>query len=482
MVAPFSRPSLLAGAACLLCALAGCGSRAESSPDDDSVVLPADELAAARGVGSEGSSGEAAGMPAAEGQEPADVDEPPAVAQGCRDGGVLEGDFTLRDDVDFAQLEGCSELRGNLLIQITKGDLAPLQQLRKVTGSLHIGSGPPSLAGLENLSEVKKLFLDWPRATSLQSLAGLQRVSELSIEGDVPQGNLDGLGGIVDLQVLTISGSSLPSLAGLVLPARMASVSISNSATSDLSGLAGVTQLGMGLALTNVRGLTSLHTLTALVEADTLSLVDNPDLVAVAEPPQLTQMPYLFVQGNARLEQLPALARLSSLVSVEIRDNPALRSLPSFAGAATINSTIILGNAALERIELPGLGATIYEGYTQGSIVIAEHPLLTQISLPALTRTATLTIVGNAALADVDVPLLELARERLVVAQNAELSSAELGTLLTAETPVRKVGGNRGDAPLESCPWTNDGYCDEATNLCAAGDDAVDCNDGALPW
>ena len=480
--------------------LAGCGSRT-GFLDADRDSLPDDVTGEAGGGGSAGSagSGGSAGSAGASGlgfagssmvgaggsfvQAPPDIDEPQPsdLAQGCGDDGRFDGDVVIRSAADLAQLEGCYELRGDLTIQSSVVDLSPLRQLVRVRGTLAIAGGPRSLTGLEGLTQVLNLDLDSIAALSLQPLSGLQRVRRLSIRGGVPQGNLNGLGGLDNLRELGVSDSSLPSLAGLSVPQSMFSISIGNSSIGDLSALASLSRIDQTLVLSNVPGLTTLDAFSSLVSVRVLTLSSNPDLVQIDGLANLSQVDAILIGDHPRLEHVPDFGAVRFVENVNIINNPALRNVPRFTQLERVTQLVIQDNPALELVDLPTLGAL--EGSSdQSSIVVARNRALTQINAAALRDLRGLTIAENSALTTVELPALQFVAERFDVVMNPLLGGTALDPLRRVTSARTKIGANQGDTPLASCPWTNDSRCDETSGVCAAGSDLADCNRGDPPW
>jgi hypothetical protein len=481
-------------AACVLCwvVFAGCGSRTgfldgdgvggALQPDDDPTGNAGSGGSA--GAGGLGLGGGSMVGAAGSSVQPPDIAEPtpPEVERACAQNGAFEGNVVVFDDDALALLEGCRELRGDLEILGRVTALSALRSLEQVNGTVTIGRGTRSLEGLENLREVRVLVLDSIVAPSLEPLAGLQRLRTLSISGDVPQGNLSGLGGILNLRELEISGSALPSVAGLAVPARMSAIRIVDSATSELSALAGVTNIDDDLALMSVQGLTTLDSFAGLISVENLALANNPDLVHVDGVGQVSGLEYLFVSGNPKLEHLPDFESARRLQILQIDGNPLLRNVPRFGPLTRFTQLTIQGNPVLERVEFPALDAELPSLERGVFFSIIENAALTQISAAGLTETGSLTVAANPLLASADFPLLQQVPGRLTVVMNPSLQSGGLGTVLTAATSARKVGGNQGDTPLASCPYTNDDHCDQFSNVCAAGSDLVDCNAGYPSW
>lgn len=492
-----SRTFLLGGAAAgVLCgfALAACGSRTgfldgdgvggALRPDDDATgdagSAGSNGSAGGSGLGLAGSSMIGAGGSVS--QAPPSVDEPPPDrAEGCANGGTFEGDVVIFSAADFAQLEGCTVVRGDLQIRARVADLRPLRSLREVTGTLGIVRGPASLEGLENLREVQELDINSLVPASLQPLAGLQRIRTLSIRGEMRQADLNGLGGFVNLRELNIERSTLRSLAGLAVPLRMSAISIVNSFTSDLSALSGVSQIDQGLTLSGVSGLVTLDALSSLGAVGSLNIAANPDLVHIDGIGDVAEVEEISVTGNPRLEHLPGFDAVRFAEVVLIAGNAELRNVPRLGGAERIEQVRIEGNPSLERIVFPALGA-IDGSITDSALGIIGNRVLTEFSAPALQSAYNLLIADNPQLTTIALPALQSVPQRLTVVLNPAVPSAGLGSVLTATTSVRKLGANQGEAPLVICPYTSDDRCDETSQVCAVGSDLVDCRAGYPPW
>jgi Leucine-rich repeat (LRR) protein len=477
-----------------LCAmgLLGCGSRSTLSYSDDPDDVVGDREpgngAPGAGGGSTGSAGSsgigASGAGGGISVPPPNVDRPPPDLQpGCDRQGELVGDLVVFRQEDLAPLEGCTALDGNLQLSGPLNNLQQLRSLREISGKLSILRGPTSLVGLEQLTNVQDLQLESVRASSLQPLSGLSVVGTLSIGGDVPQGNLNGLSGIRNLRALTLENTSLASLAGLAVPAQMRSIRIANSTVNDLGVLASVSAIDDLLELSGAVGFSTLEVFRNLTRIGSLLLSQNPDLIHIDALAQVTDVDSLVLFENPRLEHVPAFDGLQSLEVLDIERNAVLRNVPSFGQATRIAQITVRQNPRLERVVFSALTATTLPNTSDtNQILIAENQALTQVLMPLLTRASTLTIAANPSLSSVDFGALTFVQDRLTVVTNPTLPSASLSHLLDVQTSQLKLGANQGDAPLVSCPWLGDDRCDEVSLLCSAGSDSQDCSAGSPPY
>jgi hypothetical protein len=292
---------------------------------------------------------------------------------------------------------------------------------------------------------------------------------------------LNGLGSIRNLRRFVIQNSSLSSLAGLRLPASMATVQISESRVVDLEPFQGVTEISGELSITSAPRLSSLDSFASLRRVGVLVLNDNGILLQIDALNGLLAADSITIQRNG-LDHLPDFDGVTSLANLDIQDNPALRDAPSLPQATRIEHVTIRNNPRLEQVVLPALTLVSSGSPDFSEIVIAENQVLSQVHLPQLNSAGSLVVASNPALTVLDLPALSTVGNRFTVVGNSGLPSASLSVLGGVQSSLRKIGGNQGDSPLALCLWPNDDHCDEALGLCSAGSDAPDCDAGFPPF
>jgi hypothetical protein len=396
----------------------------------------------------------------------------------CVESPFVEGDVVAGSQAEVAALEGCQEVRGDLVITLfSDADLSPLHELRAVDGSLTIGLEASfaafgdedldfdaltalaerdaellangwltSLQGLEQLERVGALMLVGTSASDLSALQrlrsvggtstlygpGVQASGTITLSGNRELLNLTGLESVRGVDALAIFNSpNLVSLSGVALDREVSAVTLSDApALVDLSALSPLIQVTT-LTLSGL-GVTDLSALATLETADFLGIAGNPALVDASALENLV--------GNSQLS---------------IYENGALRSLPSFARWVRVPDEIYIhDNPVLESIELEFGG--VPNAYTVDDeprvfptrvVTIENNAQLRTVSVPAVdyqcelcrpSEGAGLLNVGlfllrdNPSLSSVDFGGLRRAG-LLSIANNQSLSSVTLGELARVE-------------------------------------------------
>jgi len=252
------------------------------------------------------------------------------------------------------------------------------------------------LSGLENATGVATVTLaDNPVLASLHGLRVGTVLAQLSLSADPQLSNLDAL-------------TSLESINDLYL---------TDIGVRNLEALATLNYAQGGLALMDNAQLENIDAIAPLQSAASLVFEGNPKLASLPAFPNLQQLEYFKVVGNARLETVsvdfPSLANLN-LVHDDIVE----------LSASVIE---IGGNAALESIELPS-------GFTAAEILsIYDNENLTRVDLGSLRRLNNLSISGNPKLSELALGELQTV-DSLSVRFNPLLPTAELAGVRTFES------------------------------------------------
>ncbi|MEY4548531.1 MAG: hypothetical protein RL685_4726 [Pseudomonadota bacterium] len=393
----------------------------------------------------------------------------------CAESSIVDADVIVANQADVAALEGCQEIRGDLVIQLfADADLSPLHDLQVVEGSLNIGQEASaagffepdldeerleqlealavqeaaliangwlaSLHGLESLEQAGALQL---LATSVSNLSELESLRSIGGPmagqrdiGSLESGtvifssnpNLIDLTGFENVRGIhsfnVFNSPELVSLSGLVLEADISVVSLADApALADLDALSSLRAIG-GLLLVRL-GMSDLSSLAALERAELLG-----------------------VEGNAALADASALDNLFENFSLSFVNNASLRSLPSTARWLRIPDDItIQDNPVLESIELEFGGPAnvrivddVERAFPASVVSIENNAQLRSVSVPAVesNSVAGLTSVdffllrGNPSLSSVDFGGLRRAG-LLSIANNQSLDSVTLGALARVE-------------------------------------------------
>jgi Receptor L domain len=192
---------------------------------------------------------------------------------------------TIHHAADAALYSTCNLVQGDLTVSANDlTDLAPLSQLRHVTGTLRISesSGLDDLSGLENLASV----------------------GALEIHHDTDLDDLDGLQGLHEARRVEVTDNpelrTLNGLQGLSATGRLV---LRNNALFAASGLGGLREVG-DLVVVNNRQLNSLSGLRALTRARSINLASNPVLYGKDLFPELKRVDApLMLDGNRGMSQ-----------------------------------------------------------------------------------------------------------------------------------------------------------------------------------
>lgn len=343
--------------------------------------------------------------------------------------------------------------------------IAALAGLTELPGGLSVSECPalPDLVGLDHVTSVGSLWLSELGVTDFGALQGLvtvakpdDAVSWVVIRGNPNIHSLAGLDNVAwhaNLDVEIYDNPVLTDIGALAGATELHNLGlITNTSLADLSGVEALavvheelelvannslTSLAAFASLESVGRLTIEHTqqpLASLAGLDALATIGalrvaSTNLVDLGPLPALTQVDAVLVQDSTALTAASGLSAITSMTSLEIDNNDALVTLSDLAALVQIDERLdIRLNDALTAVD--GLAA------------------LTTVGV-------SLHIVVNAALPQVD----------------AELWSAGL----IVGGPI-KVAGNLGAPPPgDTCPWEQDGECDEFLGLCLDGTDADDC-------
>jgi hypothetical protein len=390
-------------------------------------------------------------------------------------GTAVIGTWTVDQQEQLDELEGCETIAGSLLIRPTfQPDLRPLHTLKVVVGGLSfeqtyqydvekeaeqeaslqlIADGwVPSLAGLEGLERVGSLALSGVAATDLTPLSGLRELTrgELVLR-DVMTRDLAPLAGLEGILSLEVSGAQLESIADLQLPPVMSSLQLSaplltnadalqnvqsllesaqvyGTALTDLRALSGLGHVGGDFNISGNSALRSLDGLQALSDVGGLLAISGNDaLESIDALRRLDAADSLEISFNSVLARLPDLF-ISRLSSLSIEDNPSLREIVGFPGLLNSGSPVRanpLTRAVTTPESLLAQRALRFQ--------VTDNPLLEHLAIPGGWQSIQQAVVrDNASLRDLDIGTLE-AIDLLTIANNAQLTSVDLGELTSVD-------------------------------------------------
>jgi internalin A len=220
-----------------------------------------------------------------------------------------------RGITDLTGLEQATNLRRLYLTGNAISDLTPLQSLSglvnlEVDRNQIVNASP--LAGLTNLVS---LALGGNPIDDYSALGSLTSLTSLSLfNGNLPTLGL--LTNLTRLSALNVYGNGLPDLSPLLTLTNLATLDLRRNGFTNFDGLAGLTNLTQlylgGNAVSKVAFLPALTHLTFLD-------LDYDQITDVSPLAGLTNLTYLVLSGNPGITNFPTLTNLTGLVNLELR-------------------------------------------------------------------------------------------------------------------------------------------------------------------
>jgi hypothetical protein len=384
-------------------------------------------------------------------------------------GGEIIGNVVASNQADVDRLAGCRELPGSLRV-VTPADapgsisLAPLAELRRVSGQLQLSGPITSLAGLESLEEVGVLHLRDAQVPDLLPLSNLTRVETPTDwrSSDILITNCDQLVNLWGLENLTAWGSleitfseGLVSLEGLTAPDRLDRVVLNE-----------MPQLGDISALKPVRAVDDFYMWRTgvshfdgflLERADALTLIENDALTDLDGLRRLAALEDLLLVDNDALTRMD-LPRLVEWENISVTQNDALLAVPRFnqsmSGANPVESSLEDGPRRFQRglLEIgdnPSLSTIdLYNLLDIESVVIYRNASLVEASIASVSRTDSLWVQDNPVLQTFSIDLLQQVGS-LTLRNNPAMSVAAFASVQAATVDI---SGNLDE--LEPAPAT----------------------------
>lgn len=360
---------------------------------------------------------------------------------GCASPELVNASVTVGNQAELEALRGCSTVHGDLSVSLFEGvDLRPLSALERVEGVFSLGDeneerAPVELASLEGLESLRRVGSLALRRLTVPSLEGLASLREIT-RGSDPRSTYGML--IVD------QCPELTDLRGLDDLTGAESIRVlDNPQLTSLAGLRIEAELGQlsiaGSPLRDIDALKPLRTIIANLELAGTSL---PNVAALAGLSEVRGE--INISGNAELVDLGGLAALASVQSIRIAENPRLQVLPALPALEKLRRVEISNNESLrEALEWPALPTDIDTALFTGNEQLAR--LLT---FSALRYAKALIVECNPKLVELNLGRLE-GVEMLRLANNAQLDGESVPRF--PNTAV-EIGGNLGDAaPMGAC-------------------------------
>ena len=400
---------------------------------------------------------------------------------------IEEGADISYRQVSIEELEGCTEIIGNLVIVGKDGldDLSKLGALRRVQGTfaLYGNRNLRSLNGLQELSEVQHHFrlgycsgsstllpcLGNPELETLSGLEGLKTIGKgLTIADNPKLTNLHPLANLseIDTSIVTLrQNTMLENLDGLNGLETISLTLRDNASLDNINALRGITESPRGLWIEGNHNLRELNGLEDLTTSNNrVWIIDNQSLLNLEALESLETINYgsLRIVANHSIENLDGLSSLKSVDGdVIVSNNPNLTStdgisnlrevkgnlqithnerLETFEGAQNLSELegdlTIWGNTMLTRVagfdSLERLNGSLRLGMHEFGQTYSNPSLQTISAFPSLIDIGeNLHIIGHQVLPTLDfLPSLNQIRGDAWIFNNVSLSSCSINDLM----------------------------------------------------
>jgi hypothetical protein len=405
------------------------------------------------------------------------VEQNLGVGARCVESRTVEDDVFVASQEELEALRGCEAIRGDFTVMVFEGtDLSPLASLREVSGALLLGAyarpipdeilvNPmgnelaDAFAAQEAEAERSNEIVEAGWLESLHGFEALERAGEMTLSsfaapdlrafeslrtidgkpGSREGGSLDirearnlvdlrGLEGVTGIGRLSLSENPvLQSLAGIELGIETDSVSMGgNPQLTDLTALSSLESLeSLGISETAIENLDALANLTSSLS---VTLVANSELTDVSGLRNLQLVSSMIVMSNPKLVSIPEIPLLSGVEEFLVLDNAALRSVSlNFYEITTTNldRTIRFNSEPPPRLVEREIEAGI------AWLDISDNPQLESLAVVGtLTSALVFEVTRNAGLSRIDLGSLR-SLNVLSIAGNATLSEVALGDIET---------------------------------------------------
>lgn len=288
-------------------------------------------------------------------------------------------------------------------------------EMGQITNLFINASGIQSLAGLEYAHQLQGLYAFGNDVTDLSPLAGLTNLRQLHLNQSSDLSDLSPLAGLTGLETLLLTHASITDIAPLAGLSNLRVLHLNENSIEDysvLTGLTGLTELGLSIApeqapvlrdLPNLRALyliagshtyDSFDPFSGLADLEVLSiqLAAGTDISGISNLVNLRQ---LAIWG--RLDDISPLAGLARLERLEIELNGSIGAL---AGLGDLTELVLSGEIVDAEVlaQLPALTSLrMWFSGLQSLAPVAGLVNLTSLELPynELTDISDLSNLGQ---------------------------------------------------------------------------------------
>ena len=254
---------------------------------------------------------------------------------GCVDGACVE----LQEEVKLCDFDD-KNLQNNVCAELGKneGCTIDLSEAEKITMLSAYGAGTAKLNGIECLTNLTWLNLNFNQISDISSLAGLINLKYLYLNGNQIS-DISSLAGLTNLEYFYLDTNPISDISSLAGLTNLTWLDLNTNQISDISSLAGLTNLEQ--LYLNGNQVSDISSLAGLTNLKDLNLNVNPisDISSLAG---LTNLGQLYLNEN-QISDISSLANLANLEQLYLNFNH-ISDISSLAGLTNLKYLYLNGN------------------------------------------------------------------------------------------------------------------------------------------
>ncbi len=273
--------------------------------------------------------------------------------------------LSKNDISDLSPLAGMTKMQNLGLWRNAISDISPLVEMKWIYMIDLSDNEISDISPLAGLTNMEHLSLDYNAILDISPLAGMTRMKSLSLSNNVIS-DLSALAGLTNMEYLSLDYNAISDISPLEGMTQMKYLFLNDNEVSDISPLARMTKMGelygsvsgvLDLSHNAISDLSSLAGMTNLGALD-LSYNAISDLSPLAG---LTEMKQLFLSGNevSDISPLARMTRMGELVESDpgVLDlsNNAISDLSPLAGMTEMTKLRLSHNAISDISPLAGM-------------------------------------------------------------------------------------------------------------------------------
>jgi len=245
----------------------------------------------------------------------------------------------LKEEIKPCDFED-KNLQNNVCAELGKneGCTIDLSEAEKITMLSAYGAGTAKLNGIECLTNLTWLNLNFNQISDISSLAGLINLKYLYLNGNQIS-DISSLAGLTNLEYFYLDTNPISDISSLAGLTNLTWLDLNTNQISDISSLAGLTNLEQ--LYLNGNQVSDISSLAGLTNLKDLNLNVNPisDISSLAG---LTNLGQLYLNEN-QISDISSLANLANLEQLYLNFNH-ISDISSLAGLTNLKYLYLNGN------------------------------------------------------------------------------------------------------------------------------------------